>query len=466
MVVAKKIIVYSSAFIVLINFILFSQWFLNIESANLLPTLFCLFVFISISYLTMQCGFSLFNIFYLEKDTIYNKYFIPKFTFDNFAILIIIIGSVFTIINIILLSISFNVNYPDLKFIDAYKEHSNIYLQIDKFFEIAANGYANTNYNDYGHIFPLYPLVINFFSLLGNSYAFIFIFNIILYLFSLILFFNIMLFDYKKSTSFKATLFLIISPFSIFILTPMHVSLLLFFCLLFIYFLRRRVWYLSWVFSFLISFIDPFGYVLIVIGVIEFISLVREKSNKVVLKDQIDLNKSPKDFIFNNTESYSLLYFAKPFSFTLGFLLSFIIYFFITKKYFFNSINLAILIKDFATKPKSFYFSNSFYLIDLDNLANKNHLIMASLIFFILFIYLIGNKNIRSSYLVFSVIFFVITFSQKNIFFAQYTSILFFGICIIPANFKNIIVNIIFGLMFLFISFMYLRFYLIGVLLL
>lgn len=464
MAIAKKIIVYSSAFIVLVNFILFSQWFLNIESANLLPTLFCLFVFISISYLTMQCGFSLFNIFYLEKDTIYNKYFIPKFTFDNFAILIIIIGSVFTIINIILLSISFNVNYPDLNFIDAYKEHSNIYLQIDKFFEIATNGYINTSYNDYGHIFPLYPLIINFFSLLGNSYAFIFVFNIILYLFSLILFFNIMLFDYKKSTSFKATLFLILCPFSIFILTPMHVSLLLFFCLLFIYFLRKRVWYLSFVFSFLVSFIDPFGYVLIVIGIIEFVSLVREKSNKVVLKDQIDLSKSPKDFIFDDIESNSLLYFVKPFLFILGFLLSFIIYFFTTKKYFFNSINLAILIKDFVTKPKSFYFSNAFYLIDSDKATN--HLIMASLIFFILFIYLIGNKKIRSSYLVFSIIFFIITFSQKNIFFAQYTSILFFGICIIPANFKNIIINIIFGLIFLFISFMYLRFYLIGELLL
>lgn len=153
------------------------------------------------------------------------------------------------------------------------------------YLSIAANGYSN----DQG-FFPLFPLLIKFFSIfLGGKKAFdlgyftsAFLTSNISFVLALIIFYKLILIDFSRKIAWKSIMFLLVFPTSFFFASIYTESLFLLLTLLSFYFARKKKWFLASLFGMFCAATRLVGIVILPALVLEFIRAEKKISAKAL----------------------------------------------------------------------------------------------------------------------------------------------------------------------------------------
>ncbi len=414
--------------IYILNFLLFAffcYWFFANDSMLLFPTVFSLFNIIIICSLVNKLAQPLEEIWHINREDEIERYFFPETPDRSYYIKIIIISSIFFILISVILMVSVKIRYPGSSLNSALYNHFSSISEVEKYVFLSINWYTNIheNFADYKNIFPLYLILIYPFAATEYVYILQIIINIVLSVLSCVFLFNVALFDYEEDTAFKASIFLIMLPFSFFLVTPLPLALLLFVSLIYIYFVRRHEWLYSAVAGYFVGLIHPIALVLMVFGFVEFISYLREEMHDVFQENTINIDKSALFYISKKGNfKYFLPFIIRGLS-IFSIFVSYLFFIYLNKNIYVNEANIFLTIKEFSQLDGPYFFSNAFYIIKDFEDALRNMLKSAFSIYIptilsmvVILLMLFNNHNkLRASYFLYSLVFYMILFSNEAV---------------------------------------------------
>ncbi len=160
----------------------------------------------------------------------------------------------------------------------------------DYFFNTASQGYVGGRYM----FFPLYPLLILFFSKIANNNFIspgLFVSWISIFV-GIILFYKLVKLDYKKDIAQRTILYLLIFPMSFFFLSYYSESLFFLVTVSAFYYARKQNWLLAGIFGFFASLTRLIGVLLLPVLLFEYFYQKKFKF-KEVKKDVLSLTLIP-----------------------------------------------------------------------------------------------------------------------------------------------------------------------------
>ncbi|MGD0576858.1 MAG: glycosyltransferase family 39 protein [Candidatus Staskawiczbacteria bacterium] len=141
--------------------------------------------------------------------------------------------------------------------------------------KIDAQGYAN-----YG-FFPLYPLFIKIFNFIFQNYfaSALIVSNLFLILAAIFLY-KLTRLDCDEEISLRTVKYLFVFPAAFLLSAALSESLFLFLIIVCFYYLKKQKWFLSGIFGMLLTLTKPFGIIMLVPAIYEYIAFV--KANKKI----------------------------------------------------------------------------------------------------------------------------------------------------------------------------------------
>lgn len=199
---------------------------------------------------------------------------------------ILIVIAIYVIYKIGLISLGYigNSAIPDDVFAHYYNKDSLLYPWIKwdsgHYLNIIMNGYDGKVLPAF---FPLYPLAVKTTSLLAfNASPEImgFFLSGLFLLLALIFLYKLTMLDFDRNISLNSIIFLLLFPFSLFFNLIYAESLLLFLCILSIYFARTNRWHLAGLCGMLATLTKPEGVIIFIPLLMElFVSIKKDKNN-------------------------------------------------------------------------------------------------------------------------------------------------------------------------------------------
>lgn len=440
------------SFIVILTFILFSWWFIKQESSEFFPTVFSILAVILFCSTLNKLSEPLEILFCLDKDS-YIKTFIPVFDDKKNIITIVLFSFVWLLIIDIIIVITLKYYYPLNSLGSALDTHFSFFLSTKKYIFIAKNWYQNisTDYASYFFIFPLYPILLKILNIFNNYILTGIIISNIFAVASGVVLYKIALFDFNESESLRVVKFYFIFPSMFFLVLPLADSTLIFFSLLYVFFIRKREWLLSFLIGLFAGLTSPLALPLVSFAIFEFISMARETYLDKKYYGIIDLNNEALQLITYKDTIEDILPLALKGLSILSIPTSVFFYFVINKDMYLNPVKIILYFKGLFSKQYNYFFSTTFvYIFNiLSNDKSTDLYILGVYIpnFLILCIILVimyfGGNKIRSSYFIYSIIYFLSIFALQNPLSSPRLSLLLFPVYFMLAKIsENYILNI------------------------
>lgn len=318
-------------------------------------------------------------------------------------------------------------------------------LDTNHYIEIAKKGYENST-EDIGLFivfFPLYPFLIWLLDLFNKPLITgLFISTFFTFL-SIIYFYKLCRLDYSIKTSLNSLKFFLLMPGSFFLIIPMTESLFIFLSLLFVYLIRKRLVWQSFVVGILVGLCRSTALPLVLLAFVEIIIYFNKNKSIKNLKLFIPLFSIP---------------------------IALIIYLFINYYVYGNPFKFMEIQKNHWAQGLSAFYKTTSYLISYaENWAtNDYHTYLAIsipnliTIFFILITTFVGLKKIRVSYIYFILIYYFFAYGTDWLLSGVRYALPIFPLYMILGNTKNKTNNYGLTVLFIFLWLYYFHLYILG----